>query len=318
MASSINRRRFLRSAGAAAATGGALLAGAQAADAAAPSRRVAATGHRPQTALPLPPATSHLGITDFGVYGSASVFFDSFSASIYSNVAAQPLVGRLPLTKGDTLTSLVVYCKGPDTIKAELFVQDMDNPGTFLTPTPSVSVTTAAPTGTIALAIPAAVAAVQSPRIFQLRVTGTTSATTLHGATFTYTPVNSGFFAISPTRVYDSRESGANHGPILSDQTRDVSVANATAFSGGAADVVPGNAYAITYNLTATGATGQGFMAIYPKGGTLKASALNWFTNGEVVANGGVVTLDSNRTVTVQTGGGGSTDFIIDITGYYV
>ena len=83
-------------------------------------------------------------------------------------------------------------------------------------------------------------------------------------------------------------------------------------------NVVPSGAYAITYNLTASDCTNQGFLAIYGKGGTFKASALNWFTTGEVVANGGVVTLGGDRQVTVQAGGGGTTNFLIDITGYYI
>jgi len=36
------------------------------------------------------------------------------------------------------------------------------------------------------------------------------------------------------------------------------------------------------------------------------------------IANGDVVTLDASRQVKVWAGGGGSADFIIDITGYYL
>jgi hypothetical protein len=35
------------------------------------------------------------------------------------------------------------------------------------------------------------------------------------------------------------------------------------------------------------------------------------------LANTGVVKIDSTRTVTAIAGGGGSTDFIIDVVGYY-
>ena len=37
-----------------------------------------------------------------------------------------------------------------------------------------------------------------------------------------------------------------------------------------------------------------------------------------ILANGLVVKLDTNRQIKVFCGGGGSTDFIVDINGYYV
>jgi hypothetical protein len=46
-------------------------------------------------------------------------------------------------------------------------------------------------------------------------------------------------------------------------------------------------------------------------------SSINWFTSGLSLANGLVVTLDTNRQIKVFCGGGGSTDFLIDVLGYY-
>ena len=47
-------------------------------------------------------------------------------------------------------------------------------------------------------------------------------------------------------------------------------------------------------------------------------SSINWFASGQLLANGLTVTLDNNRQVNVFCGGGGTTDFIIDILGYYL
>jgi hypothetical protein len=146
-----------------------------------------------------------------------------------------------------------------------------------------------------------------------------TSTARLSAIEYSYIPVTTGFQAVTPTRVYDSRETGAG-GPLASGATRDISVANAIAFNGAAAvaNFIPSGAYCITYNITVVNTTAQGFLAMFPKGGTFKASSVNWFTANEIVGNGGVSTLGGDRQVTVQAGGGGSADFTIDVTGYYI
>ena len=43
-----------------------------------------------------------------------------------------------------------------------------------------------------------------------------------------------------------------------------------------------------------------------------------WSGNGLDIANGVILTLDGSRQLTAVEGGGGSTDFIVDVTGYYL
>ena len=60
----------------------------------------------------------------------------------------------------------------------------------------------------------------------------------------------------------------------------------------------------------------NGFVAVTPgDAATLATSTLN--LNGTPLANGGTVTIAGDRTIKVFVGGGGSTQVIVDVTGYY-
>jgi hypothetical protein len=126
---------------------------------------------------------------------------------------------------------------------------------------------------------------------------------------------------IEPTRVYDSRQSLPAPGRLAAGQDRTVSVADGRNVVGGAvtvSDLVPAGATAITYNLTIAKTSGIGFLAVAPGDATeAKASTINWSSEGFVIANAGLVKLDDDRRIKVFCGGAGTTDFIIDITGYY-
>jgi len=127
------------------------------------------------------------------------------------------------------------------------------------------------------------------------------------------------FHALTPVRVYDSRFTG---GPIASPQNRVVSVADGHDVTTGLVNLpnaVPAGATAIAGNLTITGTVAQGFLAVTPGTATgISASSINWRGTGLDIANGLIVPLDNNRQVRVFAGGGGSTDFILDVYGYYL
>lgn len=126
---------------------------------------------------------------------------------------------------------------------------------------------------------------------------------------------------VEPTRVYDSRLPG--FGDRISDgQSRSISVANGIDIVTGAVtapDVVPAGATAIQFTFTIDAAANNGFLAVTPgDAATFKASTINWSPTTPNIASGSLVKLDAARTVKVFAGGGGSTQFIIDITGYYL
>jgi hypothetical protein len=124
-------------------------------------------------------------------------------------------------------------------------------------------------------------------------------------------------FPITPSRVYDSR---STDGPLATGVSRTVSVANQVSPTP-VANVVPAGAVAIAYNVTITGTVGgNGFLSINPGGNTSTGtSALNWYASGQKAANASMVKLDASRQITVVCGGSAtSTQFIIDVVGYYM
>jgi hypothetical protein len=130
------------------------------------------------------------------------------------------------------------------------------------------------------------------------------------------------FHAIAPVRVYDSRAAAPTPGVLAPNASRVVSVKDARNNSGAVvtADVVPAGATAVTYNVTATATTGPNYLAVAPGDAATRpeASSLNW-GGGYDIANAAVVKLDGSRQVKVFMGDqGGSSHFIIDITGYYI
>ena len=144
----------------------------------------------------------------------------------------------------------------------------------------------------------------------------TSAGSVVVGAQYWYVPVSFGYHPINPVRVYDSRAAGAvGTGPIVSGEVRTISVANAQDAS--AANVVPPGAQAVTFNLTVTATTGGGYLGVYPQGGTFSTSHINWTSAGQTIANAGNVALGGDRSVTVTAGGGGSTHFLVDVTGWY-
>ena len=121
----------------------------------------------------------------------------------------------------------------------------------------------------------------------------------------------------TPARVFDSRSAG---GALTAGGVRTISVANAIASFGGAL-AVPGGAVGVTYNLTVTGTVASDWLALLPHGASFGGtSSINWMASGQTIANGGVVGLGGDRLLDVRcaTNSGCSTQFILDITGFYI
>ena len=135
-------------------------------------------------------------------------------------------------------------------------------------------------------------------------------------------PAPPAFHPLTPTRVYDSRAAVPAQGVMSSGGNRLVSVASGRTLDTGAVNspnVVPVGATAIACNVTVDRTQNQGFLAVNPGGNTtVSASTINWFASNQTLANGVIVTISGSREVTVIAGGGGATDFIIDVTGYFL
>ncbi|MBJ7308523.1 MAG: hypothetical protein JHC63_11790 [Acidimicrobiia bacterium] len=130
------------------------------------------------------------------------------------------------------------------------------------------------------------------------------------------------YHAVTPSRVYDSRLSTYPlNGVLSSSQNRTISVANSYNTSGVlvTSNFVPAGATAVFANVTVVGTVGEGWLAVNPGGVTaVSASTINWSAAGQILANGVALTLNGSRQLTVVNGSPGSTNFFIDITGYWL
>lgn len=96
-------------------------------------------------------------------------------------------------------------------------------------------------------------------------------------------------FLDTPTRFYDSRETG---GLFQMNETRDVTIAGVHG--------VPSNATGVIGNLAITGTTRSGNAVIYPTGKTLPLAAnINWFAAKQTLSNQFAVPLGVGGAVTL-------------------
>lgn len=130
------------------------------------------------------------------------------------------------------------------------------------------------------------------------------------------------FTPIVPARVYDSRKNNAPtpNGKLATGANRVVPVKDGRHIESNsvqATNVVPAGAKAIAYNVTVASTIGGGFLSIGPGDQPgIGSSAINWDAGTGAIANAGIVAIDGSRRIKVF-GGGGSTDFIVDVTAYY-
>ena len=125
-------------------------------------------------------------------------------------------------------------------------------------------------------------------------------------------PTSAGaFHAISPQRVYDSRNAG---GKLAGGAERDVSMVGPNPGTA----VVPAGAVAVAITLTVTETEGVGgWLAVRPNGtGFAGTSSINWFGPDQNIATTVISGLGGDRLLTIH-GGVASTHFIVDVTGYY-
>lgn len=119
-------------------------------------------------------------------------------------------------------------------------------------------------------------------------------------------PVDPGAFGrLSPARLLDTRPGS----PIPSAGTATVQVAG----RGG----VPADAAAVVLNVTATGSAASGYLTAYPTGRPRPTASILNFPAGRTVPNLVMLPLGTNGSIDIWLGGGGSTDLIVDVFGYY-
>lgn len=124
------------------------------------------------------------------------------------------------------------------------------------------------------------------------------------------------FVAITPARAYDSRVDTPG-GPLAGNAaTGGVGQPRTLLMTAGGA--VPQGATGLAYNLTITGTVGSGFMTAAPGGERAPAtSAINWTSGNTTLANGSLVGINEARQLTTWAGGRDSTQYLVDVAGYF-
>jgi len=121
------------------------------------------------------------------------------------------------------------------------------------------------------------------------------------------------FIAVSPCRGGDTRGNGfaGQYGPpsLGGSSTRNFTIVGVCG--------VPASAAAVSFNFTVTNNPTFGDIRVYPAGGSVLVSTLNWGPNTGNVANAAVVPLSAAGAISVQVDGPGPLDLIFDINGYY-
>lgn len=156
-----------------------------------------------------------------------------------------------------------------------------------------------------------------------LDVNSTLWLCTLAGPAGTWTKLSSPLVTIAPARVYDSRVSQSPSTgpktPITNGSTVTIDVTGVKA--GGGNSGVPAGASAVLGNVTVVNGVNPGvFLTVYASGTSQPATSSVNAGSGGIVANNftsqiGTTGMNANRIAI--TCGGGPTDFIVDIVGYY-
>ncbi len=142
---------------------------------------------------------------------------------------------------------------------------------------------------------------------------GLTTAQVISGQAAPFVAQSGSYYPIAPTRVIDTRMGAV--GP-----TGTITSRGATNYQIAGLGGVPTNAIGITANVTVTGQSANGWLYIGPTINAQPASSTINVKVGDNRANGVTVGLSPRGTVAVWYGAsaGRTTNFIIDVTGYFL
>ena len=125
-----------------------------------------------------------------------------------------------------------------------------------------------------------------------------------------------------PLRSYDSRPGSyggsGGDGAITNGLDRTVSMAlGRSSASSPASTAVPAGASAVLLTLSLVETAGAGFMTVYSNAVSWPGTAsITWFGSGQILSTSTVSAIDSQQRVKFRCGGQ-STQFIVDVVGYY-
>ncbi len=119
------------------------------------------------------------------------------------------------------------------------------------------------------------------------------------------------YVALSPARLLETRVSEGGTGPVAANGSVDVQVT-------GRGGVPATGVGAVLVNVTAVTPKFQGYLSVYPTGGTApNASNVN-FVAGQVVPNLVLAKLGTGGKVSIRNASTGPTEVVVDVAGYFM
>jgi hypothetical protein len=121
------------------------------------------------------------------------------------------------------------------------------------------------------------------------------------------------YFAVTPCRAVDTRSGFGGIVPASTERK----------FTMKGVCSIPTSAKAVSLNVTVVGPTNDGFLALWPTGGTYPGiSTINFLAGEPALANGAIVPVAVTVTPDLSAGygtatGTGQTQLVLDVTGYF-
>ncbi|MCU1497995.1 MAG: hypothetical protein JWM47_1948 [Acidimicrobiales bacterium] len=129
---------------------------------------------------------------------------------------------------------------------------------------------------------------------------------------------SAGYVAVAPCRIVDTRVAG---GALATDGQRSFRVTGTGLDSQGGAAAgcgVPAGAQAVEASVTAVGPSGNGYARVWPAGQSMPNATFLNFTAGRSVTNTGSLSLATSGASQLSLANtGGTTDYVIDVAGYF-
>jgi hypothetical protein len=137
-----------------------------------------------------------------------------------------------------------------------------------------------------------------------------TGATAIDGLDI-QAPSATDFYTVTPCRIVDTRDPNDPNGPALaSNESRTLIITGSCG--------IPPTATAVSLNVTAVNAGGDGYLSLSPVSTVPSPTATVNFRQGQVRGNNLLTGLNASGGVTVFCGSSGSLDYIVDVNGYFL
>ena len=235
------------------------------------------------------------------------------SSGSYCNVNNGYLIVPIELESGTQITDLTVGVCNSSGSAVDLIMESYPIASGSGSIVGSVSTPTGA-AGAVQVNASSVNLTYSSSNVYDLAIfTLSNGSVRAYSARIGYIPLGFGFVPITPTRVYDSRAGnpplGVTKGP-LSNGTRVINMLNGLA--------LPLSPKGVLANVTVVNTSASGFISLYKNGTAWPGtSSINWFAANEIVANTAYTDVDPVGQAIAKVPANASTDFFIDVVGYY-